>query len=326
MSLVLITGGAGFIGVHLARALVARGDRVVLWDNFSRGVKDEVLASLLETGSCELMDVDIRGNSLPRMAPDAIVHLAAIVGVRHVVDRPADVLHVNTRSLENMLAFAQDVPTLRNFVFASTSEVYAGSVQLGLAAIPTPEETPLVVTDPANPRGTYALSKIYGEALCHHSNVPTTIVRPHNIFGPRMGLSHVIPELLNKAWVMPQDQPLGVASPEHTRTFCYVSDAIRYLTALVDSEGQDRVFNLGREDPETSIATLAQLVVETTGIDRAISALPDTPGSPKRRAPETSQLIAATGITPEVSLEEGLALTFDWYLHNVFTGTSGSAV
>src|SRR5690606_35207656 len=86
------------------------------------------------------------------------------------------------------------------------------------------------------PRTSYMLSKLFGEAMLIHAGVPYTIVRPHNIYGPRMGMSHVVPQLLQKAHRAPENGSLGVLSPSHTRTFCYVDDAVEMLVRLIQCE------------------------------------------------------------------------------------------
>src|SRR5260370_36313409 len=98
----------------------------------------------------------------------------------------------------NVIGFARSETELRRLVFPSTSEVYAGTLQYFGMPFPTPETTPLAITDLAQPRASYMLSKIYGEALCQHAGVPFTIVRPHNVYGRRMRMAHAVPERLNR--------------------------------------------------------------------------------------------------------------------------------
>src|SRR5262249_53256011 len=130
---------------------------------------------------------------------DFIVHLGAIVGVQNVLQRPYDTLHHNVVMHLAAIRFARRQGLLRRFIFASTSEVYAGRFRPGELPIPTPEDITLTLTPLDEPRSAYMLSKIYGEAMLLHSGLPFTIVRPHNIYGPRMGMAHVVPQLLEKA-------------------------------------------------------------------------------------------------------------------------------
>ena len=324
MKTVLITGGAGFIGLHLTRALLKRGDRVIIADNFSRGSYDQDLLSLAQHRNCILDHVDLTQGFWPSESPDAVVHLAAIVGVQNVVDNPMKVLTTNVAALQMVLEQASKFRNLRNFIFASTSEVYAGSVAMNLATIPTPEATPLTLMNSGDPRATYMLSKIYGEEMCLSSGLPVTIIRPHNIYGPRMGLSHVIPELLQQAWHANPRSLLDVASVEHTRTFCFVADAVRYLLSLLDSSGNGQVYNLGRQEPEISIGALALQIISAVGKELTVNPRPATHGSPERRAPDMTSLIRLTGIQPEYDLTDGIRYTLNWYGDNVFLWDKGN--
>jgi len=163
------------------------------------------------------------------------------------------------------------------------------------------------------------LSKIYGEALCRQAGAPFTIVRPHNLYGPRMGMQHVIPELLGRAHDSPEGGKLRVFSPSHSRTFCYIDDAIELIVRLAQSPaGLGGTFNIGSPDPETPIAELAELIVRTVGRRLKIEAGPDTEGSPRRRRPDVSLAITATRYTPSVPLTEGLRRCYAWYRSNVF--------
>ena len=323
MKTILITGGAGFIGFHLARKLIDRGDRVVIADNFSRASLDPHLSALARHPHCVLQSVDLTQQPPLPADADAVVHLAAIVGVQNVIAQPMEVLSTNVTALREVLAQASQFRNLQNFVFASTSEVYAGSVATECAQIPTPEDTQLTITDPGDPRATYMLSKIYGEAMCLSSGLPVTVVRPHNIYGPRMGLAHVIPELLKQAWFADSGSSLYVASVEHSRTFCFIADAVSYLTALLDRPGTGSIYNLGRQEPEILIGDLAQLIIEIVGKRLTIEALPATHGSPARRAPDMRSLIQLTGIQPVCDLESGIQHTLDWYRENIFVHGEG---
>jgi nucleoside-diphosphate-sugar epimerase len=318
----LITGGAGFIGCHLARALLAQGGGVTLVDDFSRGASDEAIAALLAAGAV-LHDRDLRQPDafagLPRDISH-VFHLAAIVGVRQVLDRPYAVLRDNVSMLEGTLAFARTLPHLERVVFASTSEVYAGTLRAFTLPIPTPEDTPLAAGDLAQPRTSYMLSKIYGEALCHHAGLPFTIVRPHNVYGPRMGMSHVVPELLAKAWAAPQGGTLEVYSPTHRRTFCYVDDAVEMIrVAALRPAGRGATLNVGAAQPEITMAELAGLIARTVGKALEIVPLPATPGSPERRCPDMTRTAALTGCTARTSLADGLRATSEWYRHRLAT-------
>lgn len=314
---VLITGGAGFIGLHLARRLLAEGAKVDLLDDFSRGRRDGDLAALEHEAGIGCLERDL-------IRPDAfagfdrgysrIFHMAAIVGVANVERRPQAVLRDNAEMLFRVLDFAGRQTGLERLVFLSTSEVHAGSLEHLDLPLPTPECAPVALPDLARPRSSYLLSKLYGEALCLHAGLPVTIVRPYNIYGPRMGFAHVIPELLKRAAEAPDGGQLEVYSPRHCRAFCYVGDAVELLVRLARTpEAAGGVFNLGNQDEVLAMADLAALILETQGRNLRIVAGPTTPGSPARRCPDMTRTIGVTGYRPQVALRDGLRRTWHWY-------------
>jgi len=325
----LITGGAGFIGYHLAKELLGQGYEIVLADNFSRGVEDAFLKELEENPKTTFIYKDLmaKENVMEmRKDFDYIYHLAAIIGVQNVLGHPYDVLEKNVLLLLHMIELAKIQKNLKRFVFTSTSEVYAGTLQHYDMEIPTPETTPLTVTSLEHPRTSYMLSKIYGEALLRQSGLPFTIIRPHNFYGPRMGMSHVIPELLKKAYFAKDNEKLEVFSVNHKRTFCYISDAvtmIRKLAECKDAEGE--TFNIGNEFPEVTISEVAETVIRVIDKPLVIEPKPETAGSPARRCPSMKKTFSYINDKGEVSLEEGIGKTFEWYKKYVFDGNEVSA-
>ncbi|MCP5042260.1 MAG: NAD-dependent epimerase/dehydratase family protein [bacterium] len=324
---VLITGGAGFIGGHLCQRLAERGFAVHLADNFARGTRDDFLQALLATGRVELFECDLSAEDALGPLGDGythVYHFAAILGVQNVLERPFATLSTNVKLLESALAFCRRQSKLERLVFASTSEVYAGSLEHFELPIPTPENVPLALPALDHPRTSYMLSKLYGEAMVQQSGLPFTIVRPHNIYGPRMGMSHVVPQLLEKAHHLQAGDKLEVFSVDHRRTFCYIDDAIEMIARVAAEAGcEGEVLNIGNQQPEIAIGELAQVVLEAVGRDAAIDPRPATPGSPTRRCPDVSRLAQRTGYRGVVSLEEGVARTYEWYRKRVFDTTPG---
>ncbi len=315
MTKALITGGGGFIGFHLAKTLVKQGVNVHIIDNFFRGKKDEELKRFAEGEKVELIEKDllIQGAYEQLTAEyQYIYHLPAIVGVQNVVDRSFDVLKMNVDMLTATLNFASKNNKLKKFIFASTSEVYAGALQHYDIQIPTPELTPLTITDLSSPRTSYMLSKIYGEALCQQSGVPFAIVRPHNVYGPRMGMSHVIPQLLKKA-ANAKDGYLEIYSPSHTRTFCYIDDAVELIIRAANIDTCNITLNVGSVDKEISIATLSRIIIDKVNPALNIKELADTEGSPARRCPDMKEAIELTDYIPEIPIKTGLEKTYNWY-------------
>ena len=321
-SQVLITGGAGFIGYHLAKKLAVSGYIVHLVDNYARGALDSDLKILLEKFKVTLTEVDL----LDREAVlnlesnyDIIVHLGAIIGVKNVLDRPYEVIVHNTQMLDNVIALARRQSDLSRLLFASTSEVYAGTLKHFTLAVPTPESVALTVTDLSAPRTSYMLSKIMGEAMLQQAEIPFTIIRPHNIYGPRMGMAHVIPEQLKQAFYAKIGTRLNVYAPQHTRAFCYIDDAVGMIARMLESDlciGE--TLNLGNQSSELSIRELVEICITVSGKDLGIKELQATVGSPVRRAPDMRRTEEILNVSPKVALQEGINRTWQWYKKNVF--------
>lgn len=318
MARILILGGAGFVGFHLARRLAEEGPhRITLVDDLSRGRLDDDLAALLARPSVELVQADLTDRAalagLPREW-DQVHLLAAVVGVRHVTGDPARVLRVNTLAALNALEWA--TPAAGVLFFASTSETYASGVARGDVPVPTPEAVPLSVSDIAEPRFAYAASKILGEAVVIHyaaaKGLRFVIGRLHNVYGPRMGTDHVIPELALRA--LAREDPFRVFGPEQRRAFCHVDDAVDAILRLVGAErAWGQIVNIGNDTEETTVADLVALVLRTAQFAPAIQPLPAPPGSVARRCPDLARLRALTGFVPKVALEAGVRETFAWY-------------
>jgi len=312
---VLILGGAGFIGYHLARHLADEGaGAITLVDNLSRGRIDHDLSGLLERG-IELVRADLTDPTAwagLTATWDQVYMLAAVVGVRNVVTDPGRVIDVNTRSVLNLVDWL--TPLAGIVFFASTSEAYAGAVH-GTLPIPTPEDVPLSVGAIENPRFAYAASKILGEAAVIHGararRVPYIVGRFHNVYGPRMGFDHVVPELSQRA--LAREDPFKVYGLEQRRAFCYVTDAVEAMTRLMEApRAAGQIVNIGNAE-EVSIERLVDIVLRLAEFAPAIERRPAPAGSPSRRCPDISRLRALTGFAPKVDLESGVRLTFAWY-------------
>lgn len=314
----LVTGGAGFIGAHLTARLLDDGWWVTVVDDLSRGHRDRFLRELAEHPSCRFVEADLRSGLIGALGSTDfthVVHLAAVVGVQNVIDAPDRVLRTNVDALHAVLDVASKQPRLERLVFPSTSEVYAGTLSTYGLPFPTPEDVPLAVPDVRDARASYMVSKIYGEAVVSHSGLPTTIVRPHNVYGPRMGNSHVVPQLLQRISRADGGQVV-VHSPAHRRTFCHIDDAVEYLVRLmVEPSAVGRTVNLGVQDPEVTMRELAELLVGVVGARAELVDGDVHPGSPERRRPDTTLLRSLTGHDQAVSLEEGLRRTWEWYRH-----------
>ena len=319
MKRVLITGGAGFMGYHLAQKLEKKLFYIDLIDDLSRGKIDEDFKSLIKKKKVSFYNIDINSNKfflLKKRNYDYIFHFAAIVGVKNVIKKPFEVLTKNFFLLERILSFSKKQKKLKRLIFVSSSEVYAGTLKKFGLKFPTPEETFLTLNNLNDQRSTYMISKIYGEAMCHHSKVSFTIVRPHNVYGPRMGYAHVIPELFVKSQYS-KKKILKVNSPYHKRTFCYIDDAINMIINLSKSKlTKNKIFNIGVDKNEIKIIDLAKLILVILKKKLKILPMKITQGSPYRRCPSMRKYRKVVNKIKFTSLKEGLQNTLAWYSKN----------
>jgi len=316
---ILITGGAGFVGHHLAQALSDDGtDEVTLLDNLSRGARDEDLAALTRRPNVRLSVGDLRDAAVWDQLEggyDEVYHLAAVIGVRNVVERPAEVIRTNALSTLHLLDWFVDGGG-RKVLFSSTSEAYAWTQHFHDLPVPTPEDSPLSLTDLSDPRSSYAGSKIFGELaitqFCRAAGKPFVIVRYHNVYGPRMGNEHVIPELFLRA--LSGQDPLTVYSVEHRRAFCYVSDAVAAtVAAMREPAAEGLTVNVGNDREEITIGELAERLLRHAGIEATISAKEAASDPVKRRCPDLTRARNLLGYEPKVMLDDGLERTLAWY-------------
>ncbi|MCH8289746.1 NAD-dependent epimerase/dehydratase family protein [Candidatus Poribacteria bacterium] len=325
MANVLVLGAAGFIGFHLSRYIADEGHQVTLCDNFMRGKQDLDFANLLSAPNVRFVEADLTQLSsfnLFNEHYDEIYLLASVVGVRNAETQPHEVMRINTNITHNTLTWAKDQHhNIGKILYASTSEVYAGGVSLGHVPVPTPEQIPLTIEDIRNPRFSYAISKLWGEACClHYANayaLKISIVRYHNIYGPRMGFAHVIPELLMR--ILNGENPLTVYGVDQSRAFCFVSDAVKASIKVMRSgQTNGEIVHIGNDTREILISELLEQLLNIASVRPQLSLNPAPEGSVKRRCPDITKLRQFTGFAPEISLNEGLVKTFEWY-SNYFT-------
>jgi nucleoside-diphosphate-sugar epimerase len=327
---ILLTGGAGFIGFHLARRLAEdESAELTIADDFSRGSVDNEFAALAARPNVRVENADLtQPANWSRLGSeyDEVYHLAAVLGVRHVLARPHDVLRVNALSTLHLLDWFVDGGG-KKLLFSSTSEVYAWTQQIHPLRIPTPEDVPLCLTELEDPRSSYAGSKIFGELALHQycrpRNKPFVIVRYHNVYGPRMGYEHVIPELLER--LLAGQDPLVVYSPEHTRAFCYVSDAVEATIAAMRNERADgQTLNVGNDLEEVRIADLASRIIACADMNVAIEPRAAENDPVQRRCPDVSRARALLSYEPKTPLGDGLMSTIAWYRARLAEPGAGS--
>ncbi|MDO8527022.1 MAG: NAD(P)-dependent oxidoreductase [Deltaproteobacteria bacterium] len=314
MKRVLVTGAAGFLGHHLALALANKGYNLTLCDDFSRGKKDTAL---------HYLDLDLtQPQSFQQLnGPyDAVYHLAAVNGTRYFYEKPDQVLKINLLSTIHLLDWFVASGS-KKFLFASTPEAYAGTIDLYKTPLPTPETVPLMISDIQNPRWSYAGSKIAGELLtlnyARQHNFAAHIVRYHNIYGPRMGEAHVIPEFILRA--LKKENPFRIYGDKHTRSFCYISDAIEATLCIMETDTPaGGAWHIGNASEEIPMLELAKRICRLAQYEPEWDIHPAPEGSVQRRVPDTRKIMEVLKMPPQINLTTGLAKTYEWYLHEDF--------
>jgi nucleoside-diphosphate-sugar epimerase len=305
----LITGGAGFIGSHLAERLLARGDRVVLLDNLSTGSMDNI-RHLKTSGQMEYHLDNIENlQLLAELVDDAdiIVHLAAAVGVKLIVESPVRTIETNVNGTQRILEAACKKRKL--VLTASTSEVYGKNTN-----VPFHEDADLVLGPTTKGRWSYAASKALDEFLAlsywKEKKLPVIVVRLFNTVGPRQTGRYgmVLPNFVKQAL---DNEPIRVyGNGQQSRCFCDVRDTVEGLIRLMDTDRSiGEVVNVGNTE-EITIEGLAKLVKKRTSSSSSIEFVPyDQAYEPgfedmMRRVPCVDKLQALTGFRPETSLNE----------------------
>ena len=321
MKKILITGGAGFIGFHLSKKFLKAGYKVDLVDNFKRGIIDFDLKKLLKNKNINLIKRDLLKLNIKDWPHDydKVFHLAAIIGVKHVNKDPYNVLTQNIYLLDNVIKIALKQKKLTKFIFSSTSEVYSGTLKYFGIKIPTPENSYLTIGDMEENRTSYMLSKIYGELMCNIlQDLPHINIRPHNFFGPRMGFSHVVPELMQKMYKS-KNGIIKIMSPNHKRAFCYISDAVEMIYKLSQSnKSLNKTYNIGSFENSISIFQLAKKISKIVNKNITLVKSNSETGSPINRQPDMEKLKKIVNINNIYKLDEGLQETYNWYLENIF--------
>jgi UDP-glucose 4-epimerase len=310
----LITGGAGFIGSHLAEALLSRGERVIAVDNLSTGR----LQNIDDAGKVERFRF-VQGSVLDELMvdelvheSDVVVHLAAAVGVQLLLDQPLRCLTTNIRGSEVVIEAAHRYR--RKILIASTSEIYGKN-----GAGPLAEDADRILGSPSVARWAYSTAKAVDEVLAYtyhrERGLPSIVVRLFNTVGPRQSPAYgmVIPRLVRQAIA---DQPMTVFGDGHqTRCFCHVADVVDALLRVLDeSSAVGDVFNVGSQE-EISILALAARIKELAGSTSQVEIVPYEhaygPGfaDMRRRVPDTTKINAVTGWSPSRTLDDILRET-----------------
>lgn len=304
----LVTGGGGFIGSHLTRALVKRGDRVRVLDNLSTGSRRR-LADVV--GDLEWIEGDIRDAETVRRAcagVDTVYHHAAIASVARSVEEPGLTNDVNISGTLNMLTAARDCGA-RRLVFASSSAVYGAIVA-----------TPKIETLPTVPTSPYGIQKMAGELYVSSwytlYGLETVALRYFNVFGPgqdpRGGYAAVIPRWIAAA--LASESVTIYGNGEQSRDFIHVSDVVAInLAAAAHPAAAGAVFNVGTGQSST-LLTLADEIGRAVGHPLAMHLEPARAGDLFESVADTTRLRSVLGYTPTTNFASGIANTVDAYL------------
>jgi len=315
---ILVTGGSGFIGSGLVKALVKAGHRVRVLDDNSRGRPRRLTAveNDIEFVAGDVRDAEAVSRATAGM--DEVHHLAFVNGTEFFYSQPDLVLDVGVRGMINVIdaCRAHDVGKL---ILASSSEVYQTP-----PTIPTDESAPLSVPDPLNPRYSYGGGKLISELMAINFGRKyfdrVLIFRPHNIYGPDMGFEHVVPQFALRLKRLADAQLTGTLRFEiqgtgaETRSFCHIDDLVAGVMAMRDKGEHLGIYHVGTME-EVSIAEVAQRVAALAGRDIELVHGPLQAGGTMRRCPDISKL-QKLGYKPGVPLDAGLKPTVDWYWRN----------
>lgn len=314
---VLLTGGAGFIGSHVADRLIARGDEVVIVDSFDPfydpRIKRRNVASALSSSRARLIEADIcdtRGleSALGSETIDVIVHLAARAGVRPSLERPIDYVRTNVEGTQSLL----DIATrrgIRPFVLGSSSSVYGDST-------PVPFSEAAFAAEPISP---YAATKRAAELICyaqaHLAAMSVMCLRLFTVYGPRQRPDlaiHKFARLMMRGEEIPF---FGDGSSE--RDYTFIDDIVDGIERALDwtiaaPPGAFEIVNLG-ESVTTPLSRLVELIASELGIEPRLRRLPHQPGDVQRTYADVSRARELLGYDPRTSMQQGITSFIDWF-------------
>jgi len=315
---VLLLGGAGFIGFNITKYLAEnRNYSISIADNFARGKQDVLFNELVKKHNIKVVAgdyTDPKTFDLLDKEYDQVYMLASVVGVDNANSIPHEIIRINTALIFNTLEWIRR-SKIGKVLFTSTSECYAGTIDAFGYTIPTPEQVPLCIEDIGHPRFTYAVTKMLGESgFLNYSRIlgfEATIVRYHNVYGPRMGFKHVIPHLVVR--FRKGETPFKVYGHDQTRAFCYITDAVKGTVLAMEHPGTNaEIYHIGTQD-EITIGDLIHYAGELMGFTGVYENAPTYPGSVSRRCPDITKARTQLGFEPEVLWKEGLQKTIAWY-------------
>jgi dTDP-glucose 4,6-dehydratase len=312
----VVSGGAGFIGSHVCEYLLEHGHSAVALDNLATGRRDNI-EHLRGNPKFEFHHVDVTRSVAVGGNVHCVMHMASLASPKDYLGRPIETLETGSSATRNMLDLARRHNA--RFLLTSTSECYGDPLEH------PQKETYWGNVNPVGPRSCYDESKRFAEAMtmAYHRvhGMQTNIARIFNTYGPRMRLDdgRVVPSFIDQVL---QGQPMTVfGDGSQTRSFCYVSDLVRGLFLLSQSDERYPV-NLGNPR-EMTILEFAEAIRQIAGAEASIEFQPLPEDDPKRRQPDITKAQQVLGWEPEVPLGTGLQLTFDYFRQRRSAPTHG---
>jgi len=315
---ILVTGGSGFIGSALVKALVKDGHTVRVLDDNSRGAPRRLEAV---KNDIEFIGSDIRNAAAVESAVrgvDEVHHLAFVNGTEFFYSAPELVLDVGVKGMINIIDACR-AAGVRHLILASSSEVYQTPPK-----VPTDESAPLLVPDPTNPRYSYGGGKIISELMAINYGRKlfdrVLIFRPHNVYGPDMGFEHVVPQFALRVKKAAAQNPSGKLPFEiqgdgrQTRSFCYIDNLVHGVMITRDKGEHLGIYHVGTTE-EVTIGDVARRIAAIAGRELEFVSRAAPSGGTGRRCPDIGKL-AKLGYAPQVTLDQGLRPTVEWYWAN----------
>ncbi len=312
METVLVTGGAGFIGSHLADRLLETGHRVIVYDNFNDfydpSIKRDNISGAVRHSDCELVEGDIRDLDLlrktfERCRPTVVIHLAARAGVRPSLEQPRLYQDVNCTGTLNLLEVAREFP-VENFVFGSSSSVYGVNPR-----VPFSEDDPVDL--PISP---YAATKRSNELMCrtyHHLyGMKIVCLRFFTVYGPRQRPDlaiHKFTRLIDRGEPVPK-----YGDGTSRRDYTYIDDILQGVVAAMKAEFGFEIVNLG-ESETTSLSELIELIENALGKKAQIEQMPTQAGDVPITYADISKARQLLYYDPHTKMAEGIERFVDWY-------------
>ena len=323
---VLLIGGAGFIGFNITKYLAAnRNYQITIADNFFRGKMDDELTPFIEENKIKVINADFTSSKsydLLEIDYDYVYMLAAVVGVKYTEEIPNELIRINTMLVMNTLEWLK-TSKVKKVVYTSTSECYAGTIEAFGYQVPTPENVPLCIEDIAHSRFTYAVTKMLGESgFLNYAKVfgfECTVVRYHNVYGPRMGFKHVIPQVIQR--FLNNEAPFKIFGYDQTRSFNYIDDAVLGTVLAMETPNTNgEIFHIGDMTEEIKIEELVRYIGNILGYNGSFEMVSAPSGSVSRRCPDTSKAHRLLGYEPKVTWTAGVEKAVDWYVEYLKSG------